>query len=52
MMVSIIEACPGQWRWVFRDAANRVVASSALFSRPDACWQSFAQLSAASAFVH
>lgn len=52
MSVCIEEVRPGAWRWVFRDAMERIVACSMLFSSPQACWLSLAQLNGASATVH
>lgn len=52
MTVRIEEACPGGWRWVFVDASNRIVASSVVFSSPQACWLSLAQISGVTATVH
>jgi uncharacterized protein YegP (UPF0339 family) len=38
MSISIDEVHPGAWRWVFRNAAGAVTASSRLYNSAAECW--------------
>lgn len=49
MNLSIEEAAPGRWRWIFVDAAGVILAASRLCASPAECWLNWVQVVAAAA---
>lgn len=51
MSIVIIEARPGQWRWGYIDAFNRILSASRLFSCPMKCLLNLTQIANAAADI-